>query len=668
MLLYSGKPELVLQYSTDNETGVVTPQVLPSNLVTSTPPSYLGDYSRCLAHPAMQYCLLSADVNTGGAFGMTALLGLCRPSECDEAAITESVAQMTDEIGFKDWQLKCHDQAKAHFESGLTVGQILALGACLVFVLLVISGTCIELKQGQSEDASTRFPWSLMRHFSLARNCSSWAKVRADNPEEPFGSLDGLRVISTVWVVLGHTALWPLFSIQYENVSKVFPPHGRLSTPGFQIVPAAFFAVDTFFWISGFLGDRALRSRLERSNYIATVKGFFCGLYPLAVFSRWLRLTPVYLFVLVFSNTLFRRAGGDGLVWNSARTCLSSIEHPHCYKYWWANMFYINNIVDKLPIGPVGQGGDYCMAWSWYLACDMQMFLVLPLLLILRKRIGNRAGWVCLASLAIAGVARACWLIVGNNFVSDPIFGGLEFFHVVYQDTLSRCQPFLVGVGMSWLFDYLAEGKRQDLSRSMVFLDTPPQSRQAPLVEGPLSTSFVSLPSKSSRNALLRAAGLQILAVVLMLTMVMLPVTRNQCESLAGCLNQDSNPWPQWLNVLYGCFSHGIWAIGLSLLFLPTFLKHPGFAWVDLLLNADGAWQRLQKLTFIVYLVHPLVLTYVFCQLNTAVEYHDVTLLINYIAVVFLSFVIAMATWLLVEKPLANLSAVLLGRLVGGSK
>lgn len=657
MLLYSGKPELVVDYTTDNETGVITPHLLPANAVTLTPPSFLGDYSRCLAHPEMQYCLLSAQT-TGG----TALLGLCRPSECDETDITQSVEQLTDEIGFDDWQLKCHDQTKPHFDSVLTGGQVIALIACFAFVVLVVCGTVVDLKKVEGEDISTHLSVSFMRNFSLARNYSSWAKVRPENPEEPFGCLDGLRVISTVWVVLGHTALWPLFSIQYENTAKLFPPHGRMSTVGFQIVPGAFFAVDTFFWISGFLGDRALRSRLQRRN-MATLKGFFCGLYPLAVFARWLRLTPVYLFVLMFSNTLFRRAGGDGLLWNSSRTCLAAIEHPHCNEYWWANMFYMNNFVDKLPIGPVGQGGDYCMAWSWYLACDMQMFLGLPFILIFRKRLGNRAGWVFLACLAIAGIVRANWLIIGNNFISDPIFGGMKFFHMVYQDTLSRCQPFFVGVGMSWLFDYFAEDRR-DLSRSMELSDTPPQSRQTPLVDG--KSGSAQHPIKSSQLPLLRAAALQILAFALMLGVVMMPVTRNQCENVIGCFSQDFSAWPQWLNTMYGSFSHGVWAIGLSLLFLPTFLKHPGFTWVDSLLNAGGLWQRMQKLTYVVYLIHPLILTYVFCSLNSALEYHDITLLTNYVAVIVLSFVFAFPTWLFVEKPCANLSAVLLGRLVGG--
>ncbi len=43
-----------------------------------------------------------------------------------------------------------------------------------------------------------------------------------------------------------------------------------------------------------------------------------------------------------------------------------------CRDNWWSNLLYINNFVNK---------EEMCLGVTWYLACDMQMYLLAPLLL-----------------------------------------------------------------------------------------------------------------------------------------------------------------------------------------------------------------------------------------------------------------------------------------------
>ena len=46
---------------------------------------------------------------------------------------------------------------------------------------------------------------------------------------------------------------------------------------------------------------------------------------------------------------------------------------PSC-SYWWANLLYIQNLYP---------GNAYqCMGWAWYLAVDMQLYIIAPLLII----------------------------------------------------------------------------------------------------------------------------------------------------------------------------------------------------------------------------------------------------------------------------------------------
>lgn len=43
-----------------------------------------------------------------------------------------------------------------------------------------------------------------------------------------------------------------------------------------------------------------------------------------------------------------------------------------CNKYWWRNMFYIQNLFHV---------DDLCVTWSWSLACEMQFFVLFTVLL-----------------------------------------------------------------------------------------------------------------------------------------------------------------------------------------------------------------------------------------------------------------------------------------------
>ena len=42
-----------------------------------------------------------------------------------------------------------------------------------------------------------------------------------------------------------------------------------------------------------------------------------------------------------------------------------------CKKYWWTNLLFIQNIYPWRLL-------DECVGWTWYLAIDMQLFLVTP--------------------------------------------------------------------------------------------------------------------------------------------------------------------------------------------------------------------------------------------------------------------------------------------------
>ena len=73
------------------------------------------------------------------------------------------------------------------------------------------------------------------------------------------------------------------------------------------------------------------------------------------------------LFVIGFYTKI-----GDGPLWVE-NGVVNSMKF-NCEKSWWTNILFMTNFVN------IDTG---CINWTWYLANDMQFFLVLPFLVFL---------------------------------------------------------------------------------------------------------------------------------------------------------------------------------------------------------------------------------------------------------------------------------------------
>ncbi|XP_047997366.1 O-acyltransferase like protein-like [Leguminivora glycinivorella] len=79
---------------------------------------------------------------------------------------------------------------------------------------------------------------------------------------------------------------------------------------------------------------------------------------PKGVLIRWLRLTPVNAVILAFIAT-WQRHLGSGPLWKA----LVHKEASQCRRDWFYNLLYVNNYVDNSD----------CMPHTWYLGADMQL-------------------------------------------------------------------------------------------------------------------------------------------------------------------------------------------------------------------------------------------------------------------------------------------------------
>jgi len=83
-------------------------------------------------------------------------------------------------------------------------------------------------------------------------------------------------------------------------------------------------------------------------------------------FHRIYRIVPFILIIMILTIGFYTKIG-DGPLW--VENGVVNSMKVNCEKSWWTNILFVTNFVN------IDTG---CINWTWYLANDMQFFLLLP--------------------------------------------------------------------------------------------------------------------------------------------------------------------------------------------------------------------------------------------------------------------------------------------------
>ncbi|KAF6777822.1 hypothetical protein AHF37_02915, partial [Paragonimus kellicotti] len=251
--------------------------------------------------------------------------------------------------------------------------------------------------------------------------------------------LDGLRVLSIAWVILGHSILMPL---SVSN-NKVLASTKYFHSWAFQAVLSGTLAVDTFFFLSGLLASYSClvrRDELQVASFASKVRiwGWFA-------FHRLIRLTPTYLFVLVcYTGFFFHFLNGPLFPQKLGQTDVG-----FCRDHWY--LLYLNNLI--LP-------NQMCISWTWYLANDLQFTLILaPIFVCLIIRCWQY-GLAFLVLLVCSAVISNYVLCLSIGCPAMP--NSIDYFTQIYVKPYTRWSTYAIGLGVGWL-----------LSQPSITLETP---------------------------------------------------------------------------------------------------------------------------------------------------------------------------------------------------
>ncbi|XP_060525313.1 nose resistant to fluoxetine protein 6 isoform X2 [Cylas formicarius] len=271
----------------------------------------------------------------------------------------------------------------------------------------------------------------LLLSFSIRANLKTICDQSVGSDTIPV--IHGLKSISMLWVILGHTCIVAFKYSDNMEYRKVIQKDFM-----FQTISNGAFSVDTFFFTSGLLVS-FLYFRTNAKGKLDPLSkgknGFVAGCLHFAglMMYRFARLTAPYLYTLGIVEVVMK--------WFNYNAVFEppTNDHENCPKFWWRNLLYINTL---FPVN------EMCMLWSWYLSDDTQFYTVSAIMLIVATRHFKAAAWMLLVFM-LSSWATTGYIAYSNSHMpgsDDP----LALFDKIYDKPWTRFGPYLIGMCVGW--------------------------------------------------------------------------------------------------------------------------------------------------------------------------------------------------------------------------
>jgi hypothetical protein len=289
---------------------------------------WLGSYDECLhslylpinrsyvIQPYLtKYCIVSNQSNDDDNQVIlqkpALIIGICLPRSCH-----------SNDFQFRSLAIECQSERKY-----FSIGAIFTLSLIIILSLFV----CIASFIPHLNDYSVKS--TLKKLFSFNENQSTYS------------FLNGIRGISLLWIILGHSFMFQLTLA--DNIVHILD--NLYHSYAMQFILGAMFAVDTFFFISGFLAVFVFINTFKNQSKLVDEIGgivvvvldvFHIRHLFLYYFHRYCRLIPTLVFVLLVSINLTSWMG-EGPIF--PRT--NGFEVAGCRHQWWTTILFLNNLI-----------------------------------------------------------------------------------------------------------------------------------------------------------------------------------------------------------------------------------------------------------------------------------------------------------------------------------
>uniref|UniRef100_A0A6P4FNW1 Nose resistant to fluoxetine protein 6-like n=1 Tax=Drosophila rhopaloa TaxID=1041015 RepID=A0A6P4FNW1_DRORH len=193
--------------------------------------------------------------------------------------------------------------------------------------------------------------------------------------------------------------------------------------------------MDSFFFIGGLLVSLIALRLMDRTKGKLNV--------PMMYLRRLLRIVPI-LAMAILVYTQLTGLLGDGPLFKGGYNGKAS-----CEKSWYLTMLFVVNFAN-----------DMCLDHTWYLAVDMQLFLISPLLLFALYKWGKKAAAGIFVLIVLLSGCLFAEMMVNNYSILNL---DLTLQKKMYFYTHTHAAPWLIGFLFGY-FLYLSKGKKFQLS------------------------------------------------------------------------------------------------------------------------------------------------------------------------------------------------------------
>lgn len=331
-------------------------------------------------------------------------LGICVPNDCNEEELQELINKMVPPA----FNLKISN-CVTNVPVPLTNGQKAILITVGVLAAFLVIGTVTDVFVSSQPKNNAAFGILLrcLRAFSLVSNTKTLLQVVKDKSSDAYTLrfFHGLRFFSLTWIVLGHCygAISPTWSRLLNNLIMA------QQTPSLM-VPAAYVAVDTFFFLSAFLMCYVVSKQRKPAIVV----------FIFAVIRRFIRtMVPVFFLLMCMYLLPLVTSGPD------AKSFFEKF-YDEMNRLWLHILLQVHNYKTS---------AFSILVHLWYLSVDFQLFLIsLPIAIILK----NRRRWAIgvFVLLSIVSCSISAWQISGTH--NTPSVIAITETMSILEDTLNN--------------------------------------------------------------------------------------------------------------------------------------------------------------------------------------------------------------------------------------
>jgi len=296
-------------------------------------------------------------------------------------------------------------------------GLFIYLGVTLVILAFYLTSLCIRDIEGMKNTILR----NLFRCFNLKKSVMSILCITEGRGDSNLAVLNGIRVLMSCWVVIGHSFYLPIYEPFYNPTTILDDAFNRYFM---AFIKGGTLSVDVFLFLSGFFAGLMSYSVFKKDEN-RSIWGFLN-----LVLHRYIRLTPVFAFTIVCTIFIQPIAYQNGMH-NSVQGQILA-----CEQQWHLSLLYINNFFTSV--------GDYCNGWVWYLFIDMQLFIITSIIIALYLKYGKYII-IPIISLCLISLTYQLWISILYKFDLTVVKFSYSFANLPSesdQRTIYYCNPY----------------------------------------------------------------------------------------------------------------------------------------------------------------------------------------------------------------------------------